>query len=418
MLRFFSIRLATVALLTGGLFSAYVGVRDAIACPFCQAPALTLTEQICESDVVLLAEWVDATKPEADGSVKAATRFEVKAVVKGDFQPKQILQLAGYQPGDPNQLFLMTGYKAELIEWDLPLEITQAAFDYVKAAPDPDQPTAERLEYFVKYLEHADDLVATDAYGEFANAPFDDIAKVSSKLPKDKLSTWVIDPKTDAARLGLYGLLTGLAGDDEDRRVLEEFITQPSDDIRLGLNGIISGYLLLSGDEGLELLVKTKLKPEFILDESGEVKLDESGMPVPVPFSETYGAMQAVGFMWQYGGDRIAPEKLKAAMRVVLDRPDIADFAIVDLARWKDWSIQDRLFNLYGSDGFEVPGMKRAIIKYFLASTRDLPEGVSLDDAEKLPEHVTKGQKILKKLEQQDPVVVKDVRDREFVLYN
>ncbi|OYW14441.1 MAG: hypothetical protein B7Z55_15800, partial [Planctomycetales bacterium 12-60-4] len=51
-----------------------------LACPFCSAPSLTLTEQLTQSDAVVLAKWVGGTP--AKGQDAGATEYEIVEVVK------------------------------------------------------------------------------------------------------------------------------------------------------------------------------------------------------------------------------------------------------------------------------------------------------------------------------------------------
>jgi hypothetical protein len=90
-------------------------------------------------------------------------------------------------------------------------------------------------------------------------------------------------------------------------------------------------------------------------------------------------------------------------MRLLLDRPELADLVIADLARWKDWSVQARLMELYGAEEYDIPSIKRAIIRYMLVSTRDKPK-----DAMKDPAHVSAGKKYLAAIRTKDPKTVKD----------
>src|SRR5262249_40182699 len=136
---------------------------------------------------------------------------------------------------------------------------------------------------------------------------------------------------------------------------LEDKIVEKTEDFRLGIDGIMGGYLLLTGDKGLEVLEKDKLENK------------------QAPFSETYAAMQAIRFMWQYGDNRISPDRLRASMRVLLDRQELADLVIADLSRMKDWSVQDKLMSMYDDEG-NIPSVKRAIVRYMLSSTRDTGE--------------------------------------------
>lgn len=399
------------------------------ACPFCSAPSLTLSEQTAQSDVVLLAEWKGATKgmiagldsPDAKDSptaknAEASTTFEVKKVLKGSFKPGQTIKQAGYQPADKGGLFLLTGIGADIVQWDIPTPVSEAVFKYLADAPAPvtadggKVPYKKRLPYFAKFLEYPDPTVAGDAYSEFANAPYEDIAAVKDSLSHDKLRAWVLDPATPPSRLGLYGLLLGLSGNDGDAAAMEKLIAQPTADFRIGLDGIMSGYLLLKKEPGLDLVRKLKLENEYLVEPDGKPVLDAQGQKVPVPFSETYSAMQAVRFMWDYGGGSIAPDRLREAIRTLLSRPELADLAIADLARWKDWGVMDRLAKLYDSESYQVPGIKRSIIRYFDAATKDLPPGVKPDQADKLPEHVKEAKQYLAAIEKKDPETVKSVK--------
>jgi hypothetical protein len=86
-------------------------------------------------------------------------------------------------------------------------------------------------------------------------------------------------------------------------------------------------------------------------------------------------------------------------MRLLLDRPEIADLVIADLGRWKDWSVQDRLMELYGEDDYNIPYIKRAIVRYLLASCSD--ENV-------MPRsHSFQAKAHLEALRRVDPIIVK-----------
>ncbi|HEX6986462.1 MAG TPA: hypothetical protein VF170_13850 [Planctomycetaceae bacterium] len=386
------------------------------ACPFCTAPSLTLSEQASQSDVVLLAEWKEGTKDATDdGDDTASTTFEVKKVLKGSFEPGQTIKQVGYQPGEKGELFLLTGLGADVVQWDIPTPFSEKAFDYLAKAPPPQTadgekvPYRERLPYFVKYLEFPDETVANDAYGEFANAPYEEIVAIKETIPREKVRGWVLDPATPPARLGLYGLLLGLSGIDEDATAMEELIAKPTDEFRIGLDGVMSGYLLLKKEPGLDLIRELKLENEYLVAKDGQPIVDANGEKVSVPFSETYAAMQAVRFMWDYGGGAIGPEPLRAAMRVLLDRPELADLAIADLARWKDWSVLDRLAKLYDEEAYQVPGIKRSIIRYFDAATKDLPKDVKPEETEKHPGHVKRAREHYAAIKAKDPETVKSV---------
>jgi hypothetical protein len=328
-----------------------------------------MAEQVAQADGVCLVEWVNGVpaKEQDPGS----STYEVLRVVK---DPKEAVKkgdrlvLARYRAGKKGDLFLLMGTRAgkgNAIDWGSPTEITEPAFNYVAQAPSPEVPIAKRLVYFMKFLEFPDQLVSNDAYAEFANAPYKDITAVASKMPREKIRKWIADSQTPQTRLGLYGMLLGLCGTEQDAKVLAEKIAPNSDDFRIGIDGMISGYLLLTGSAGLDHVDDWKFK----------LHKDKK-----VAFSEIYAGMMGLRFMWQYSGGKISNERLMQSMRLLLDQPELADLVIADLARWNDWTVQDRLMAVYGKEPYNIPSIKRAIVRFMLASTQGKP---AAPDAEK-----------------------------------
>lgn len=366
-----------------------------MACPFCEAPSLTLTERLAQADAAVLVEWIDGQKPTERKAGK--TVYRIKQVVRGSGKELVAvgnkITLPRYRTGKKGEQFMLLGSKAVVIEWGSPIEVTDTSFGYWTKAPSPDAPSSKRLAYFVKFLESPDQMVANDAYAEFANAPYKDITAVAKLLPREKIRKWVASSETRVTRLGLYGLLIGLCGTEADAKLVEAKISEQSEEFRLGMDGVISGYLMLMGDKGLDVIDKLKLtNPD-------------------VAFSEIYSVMQALRFMWRYGDGRIEKERLRESMRLLVDRPNLTDLVVGDLARWKDWSVQQRLMEIYGKDKFDVPSIKRAIIRYMIVSTKYKLSGEGV----KKPPHVIAGEANLKLLRQMDPKTVKQA-ERYFFL--
>jgi hypothetical protein len=369
---------------------------QAPACPFCSAPTLTLTEQYAKADAAVLVQWISGEMASKDSL--GSTTYEIVQVartpVKSIENGKKIT-LERYRKGMQGDLALLLGSRAkgETLEWGSPLDMSVDSYNYIVEAPSLDAKPGKRLAYYLKFLEASESMIANDAYGEFANAPYKDIVPLEKQFPREKLRKWLVAPDVPATRLGLYGLMLGLCGNDEDAALMQSKIAEKTDGFRLGIEGVMSGYLLLTGEKGLETIEKSKL-------ESKEV-----------PFSETYAAMQALRFLWTYGNGRIPADRLKASMRLLLDRPEVSDLVIADLARWKDWSIQARLMELYGAEEYNIPSIKRSIIRYMIASTKDVPAG----GGEKTPRHVTDGVKLLAQLRDKDAKMVNEV-ERYFFL--
>jgi hypothetical protein len=219
-------------------------------------------------------------------------------------------------------------------------------------APAKDD-TVTRLEFFVDYLEHADDLIGIDAFSELVRVPFHQLGTLESLPEAATLRGWVEDPKLDVRRLGLYGVLLGLVGGEDDAEYLKQRIVEPTTDFRLGIDGVIAGYLLLTGESGLAVIDETRFKdPE-------------------VEFSETYAAMTALRFFWSEVPGRIPPERLRESMRLLLNRTELVDLVITDLARWQDWSVTDRLMELYDNPDYDMREIKRAIIRFYFVESRE-----------------------------------------------
>ena len=172
---------------------------------------------------------------------------------------------------------------------------------------------------------------------------------------------------------------------------MEQKILMPDTDFRLGIEGVMSGYLLITGEKGLDVLEQHKMLSTTYINQDGEEK--------KLPFSEVYATMQTLRFMWTYEPDRISKDRLKQSLRMLLDRPELADLVIADLARWKDWGVKDRLMEMYDKEEFDIPSIKRATIRYFFYCSKDVEESETAD----LPAYAVSAAEHLKVLEEKDP---------------
>ena len=237
-------------------------------------------------------------------------------------------------------------------------------------------------------LEFPDPLVVHEAHielNELRYVSYEELAAFAPQMSRAKLCQWITDPEIHPDRLALYGLMLGVCGNELDAELLRRIIIKQTDDFRIGIDGVMSGYLLLTGEQGLKLLDQTKIKNK------------------QAPFSETYSALQAVRFMWSQAPGKIEKERLLLSVRFLLDHPEIADMVIDNLARWKDWSVQDRLMGLRLPDDYRGAAINRAIIRYMIRSTKD----VAKDGTVEIPEHVVKGRAYLETLRKRDPEAVR-----------
>jgi len=375
-----------------------IAIPQTFACPSCEFPSLTLAESLAQTDAAILVQWASGKKPTEDSA--GNTTYEVKQILrnyKGKLKVGDRVTLPRYRASKIGDLFVLMGSQQTTLEWGSPLEVTETAFNYISQAPSPEVPTVKRLEYYAKFLEYSDPMIANDAYGEFANSPYKDVAAVAEKIPREKVRKWVTSPDTPGTRLGLYGLMIGVCGNKDDEEMVRKKIVEKTDEFRLGIDGLMSGYLVLAGDKGLDVIDDSKLKDS------------------DVPFSETYAAMQALRFMWRYGEGRIEKQRLRESMRILLERPELADLAIADLARWKDWEIQDRLMKMYGAGEYNIPSIKRAIVRYMLVCSKDIPKDATAGENSELPKHVITAKKHVAALRKKDAKTVSEA-ERFFFL--
>jgi hypothetical protein len=329
----------------------------AAACPFCTAPRPTLVQQIERADVALLGDVV-----EADGST---WKLRVQRTLKSadEIAAGRLIEIANSATdGNPasGELLLAMGARKEKasapISWTVVI-LNEASFAYVVRSPTTRESAAKRLTYFLPFLEHADPLIAEDAYLEFAHAPLDEIGKLADRLPVDRLRDWLDDDGLSPERKGLHGLLLGLAASAQGRGAIAEdfwrWITAPASDFRSGFDGVLGGYLWMGKTGALD-----RLENRYLGDPRAAV-------------GDVRHLLTAMRVYHDYGRD-IAPEDLMRVYRRFLDRPAVAALAVADLARWRDWEPLDRVAALFVRPGYDDPATDRAVVGYLLACP--LPE--------------------------------------------
>jgi len=315
---------------------------SASACPICGVPTVTLPERLARADVALLVEWV-SSQP-AKNSTPESTTYEIVQVHRDgtgkNESPRHkvggtVTTPGQLTPGKAGNLFLLLGQKHEKlgVKWEIgpALAVTETSYQYIIQAPSPEAPAEKRLAYFIKFLEFPDIAIANDAFAQFVNAPTKDIESVAGNLPREKIRRWLADDKTPVTRQSGYGLMLGLCGGTDEARFLEKQIADIDPERQTGLEGVMFGYLLLAGDRGLDYLEKGYLAN------------------LQAPEGKVYPAFLAIRYFWSYGNGKISRPRLRAAMRCLLDQPQLSETAITLLAGWKDWSLHDRLMKLYGS---------------------------------------------------------------------
>ena len=365
------------------------------------APALMMSQQIGQCDHMLRGKWLAGEKPVSLSG--GSSKFEILDVAfsKGDrFQKGQIVVMPQYIAGSDTTSYTLMGPDDRLEDWHLPSEVTEALWTYISKMPScvkDAKAQSERLLYFLEYFEHPDLAVSNDAFEEFASAPYEVIVSLKDQLPRERILDWLQNPKTLVTRTSIYGMLAGICGRPEDAPILEKKIVTLDGDFRLGIEGVMAGYMMICGEVGLKRLEEVQIL--------SQTAINKDGKEITVPFSETYAVRKALQFMWTFEPDLLPKDRLKQSMHLLLERKEMSDLVIADLARWKDWSIQDRLMTMYRYESHDNPLVRRAIVRYLYYCSQEKNEP-SDHGTRAATEDAVKAEVNMKLLEARDPKTV------------
>ena len=367
------------------------------ACPFCPPTDATLSEILAQSEAACVVKFLSSVDGEELSMQK--TTFEVLKQVRpsDSYKPSAKIEIPIGVTGKPGDLFLLMGQlKNDEMEWSLPIEMDELGREekYLRNAPAQESPPVERLAYFLKFLDDNNNTISTDAFSEFAKSKFEDVEQLAPQISRAKVRGWLEDPNPQLiVRRAFYGMLLGLCGNDADAEFLKQKIqTMDADNNRIGVEGLMGGYLLLRGNSGLQSMIEQKIDSLPATLSNDDPRL-----------SDLNGFRMTLSFLWDYRRSQFGEEPLRAAMRRYLNRPEFADLAVIDLSRWKDWKPLDQLIAAYGRAPWDSRSAKEKIVAYALSCRKDVPSGAGA----KLPDHAAKAQSFLDSL---DPEFVQSVK--------
>lgn len=340
----------------------------ALACPFCSAVSLTFAQEIAQSQAAVVARLVEppapgSLGPRAEGPLPKG-KFAVVEVLKGgdlvaeaghggpDGPPIETILLEEKPVGT---LFLLMGVEPPKLVWSSPIPVSPRAVDYIRALGGLPEKGPDRLAFFQRHLEDADETLARDAYDEFAVAPYADVLGLADRMDSTRLLEWIENPKVQANRRRLYATMLGTCGSARDADRIAQILANENlgpekAESRNGLDALIACYVTLRGPEGLDLVDK------LFLDRKGR----------EIPFTETYAAVMALRFLGEES-DKVPRERVLASLRLLLQEPKLADLVIADLARWQDWSVIDRLVELFEQAEADNIFVREPIVNYLRA---------------------------------------------------
>jgi hypothetical protein len=356
---FFTRRFWLAGVLVLGTILPHLALPDAArACPFCAAVSLTFSEEIGGANAAVVAKLVKLPEISkkaqgnafgtADESGKAT--FEIVEILKGEKVVGETKNIEVVYFGDAalESTFLVMGIDGPPLNWGTPILLSERARKYISSIISLPKEGVERIAFFQTYLEDKEDLLSRDAYDEFAKVPFSGVRELKDRMNHDQVVAWVTDQKVPVSRRRLYLTMLGVCGTPKDADLLEGMIRSDDRQTRAGLDALVAAYLTLKGPDGMPLV-----EDLFLKNPQAE-------------YVETYAVIMALRFHGQE--EKVIPrERLLQGLRLILERPQLADLVIPDLARWEDWSSMDRLVTLFKNSDDESSWVRVPVINYLRA---------------------------------------------------
>ncbi|NLF68293.1 MAG: hypothetical protein GX575_04475 [Candidatus Anammoximicrobium sp.] len=332
------------------LIAAAFASSPCVACPFCTASAQTISEEMASLDAAVVARLVklpDAVKTPVAGGDAPKAVFQVTHVLKdtAGTKEKQEIEAVIYGEQQVGDRFLVMGAGRPDVAWKTPKKVSDRAVEYLRQLDRLPEKGPERLVFFQDYLQDEDLLLAGDAYEEFARAPYSELQGLRDKIDRARLLGWIKDPDTLLNRKRLYLILLSVCGGADDLPMLEQLLRTEDRKARAGLDALVGSYLMLAGADGVALV------EDLLLRNS------------QADYADTYAAIMALRFLGTE--TEVVPRpRLLQAFHCLLERPDLADLIIPDLARWEDWSQVERMVRLFKEADKSSKEVRVAIINY------------------------------------------------------
>jgi hypothetical protein len=348
---------------------------QAMACPCCEGPPGPIREH-AGRDLIVYGQLVNSILPGSNkDDVIEQTSLFVSRVIKGRhlLKGEKVIILDEHvsfeNPKHPPKAIIFFDVSNGRCYPRRGIVVrSEKAIDYVRGirALDP-KDNIKAVRYFFRYLDNADPEVAADALREFTTAEYKDIRKVAPKIPANKIAQWLKNPKSPMRRRELSALLLGHCGREKHARLLRRILDNPKcRRVRYDYNfhEFLVGYTLLKPREGWRYVraIIGNHKEEWIV---------------------RYGALRSIRFLWDNRADVVTKKELLKGMCLLLDRTDVADFAIEDLRARKCWDVADKVLALAKKESHNLPVIRRALLRYALSCPPKQAKAVAFVKAER-----------------------------------
>jgi len=329
----------------------------ASSCPFCAKLGRTISDQVAEAD------WVGFGKVASDGHVLDLESL-IKSTPGGPTKGTVRFSKTIGSPGERKMVFANVASSNAPLRPKRSQSASAKTVNYlteIAAIPSRN----ELVDFFFRHLDAEDDVVRDDAYKAIAKMNSAELADRAAVFDRVRLRQWIVDPNQPGARIGLYGLLLGMTGDDTDSAFLEELAASRKQRDIEGRDGFLGGLALLDRKKAESLALRQLADKTEML-------------------SARQAALNAATFILDELPRR-DPQPLLEGLTAALPLADLRD-AVVDVLRLH--SAAFAASRVFAAVGAATPS--RAVVKFALASPSP--------DAERF----------LAKVRTSDPQLVKD----------
>ena len=327
------------------------------ACGFIESAAnlTTLREEATRCKFVLVATLTKSL-PKGDGG---ASEFAITRVLKTDpALPSKVIRVDQVvplpDPKDPPRYLLFGDVTDGKLDVYRGLACGPAVADYLAGAMKlAGRDRVRVMGFCAAYLDHADPVIAADAFHEFLRSTDPDIGRAGRAMNADNLRGWLRDEKTPTDRLRLYAFLLAQCGTKDDARLLRGLLDKwVKGDSVPQLDGVLTAYTLLDREAGWKYACGLLQDPK-------------------VDFMARYAALRAARYFHTTEPDALAEADRLRAVSLALGHADMADLPIQYLREWRCWKLSAEVFALAGRKGFDVPMIERLLIAYALQCPGD-----------------------------------------------
>lgn len=301
----------------------------------------------------------------------------------------QLLDLAPPRSGEQYLVVAHSRTSTSVARVLLPLDANTQRYLHTTCFPNQgkDEPKVSRLSSILPFFEDDNEFIARDALKEIASARHSEWLEADVSDLRTKIIQRLNHPDFQDIYVGVYAALLGEAGVLEDVSVLEGRIF-PLAQYSKGMSraGLMAGYLMLSGERGL-----VRLEQE--LRDTSTINVEERS--VPMPFSELAAFLTAIDFVWHASIESLPKKRLNESVYPLLNRDIVADIAIEQVRRHRDWGCHRQVCAVY-LESPDSPRITRlAVAKYLIQFREEMqqtaasPALVAADESLRLLDEIT-----------------------------